>query len=477
MLVLRETNTLCYADQNSEDGVLDWLDDTLTFHDEKPQYVRRRGIVTRVSDGTPLRLLHRNPPRFAAGLLPHVLVCGKRDDVAVQRVDQRTPEFQRDPHADLAWLHDYQRAAVDKALRYERGILHMPTGSGKTECAVAIDRAYGARYRVLFVAHRAQLAVQARDRFAARGVPDEELGLFAQGAHEQARVTFATYQSLLSDLTRAPRGGPASTLLLAADMLLADECHTAPAETFARVLSACHARVRIGLSATPLARGDGRSVLAVAHLGPVIHRVTAAELVAAGRIARPEVVLLPCSQSYPFRSTSWTALYRRLVTDSTKRNGIVVQAVRECEKPALVFVQHVEHGKRLARELGRAGMNVEFVWGTHSVAWRKSRIRDLERGALDAIVTSAVMQEGVDIPSVRTVVIAAGGKSTIAAIQRAGRGMRTAPGKATFTVIDIADSDCKPLERHARARAAAYRREGYELRVETKYLTAGGTVA
>jgi len=60
-------------------------------------------------------------------------------------------------------------------------------------------------------------------------------------------------------------------------------------------------------------------------------------------------------------------------------------------------------------------------------------------------------------------VIASGGKSVIAALQRIGRGMRTNNGaKSTFKVYDILDLGVPSLEKHSRRRMNTYVRESYE---------------
>jgi superfamily II DNA or RNA helicase len=77
-----------------------------------------------------------------------------------------------------------------------------------------------------------------------------------------------------------------------------------------------------------------------------------------------------------------------------------------------------------------------------------------------------VVQEGVDVPALRSVVIAAGGQSTIAAIQRVGRGLRTQAGKTSCDVWEFLDRGQRWLEAHSRARRRAYEAEGYTVLVE-----------
>jgi len=253
-----------------------------------------------------------------------------------------------------------------------------------------------------------------------------------------------------------------------AEGLGVSNCHVLPADSFWRVaMKASSAYFRIGMSGTPLARGDKRSLLAVAATGPVIFRLKPDVLIERGVIARPRIRMLPCMQASGFTPT-WNDAYRDLVVNSVPRNRLVVEATRRAAKPALVFVKEVDHGRLLAVALNKAGVRTEFVFGADDTDERRAATARLERGELDALIASVVFQQGVDIPSLASVIVAAGGKSTIASLQRIGRGMRTDGGKkAEFEVYDILDRGNKWLEKHAKARQRAFLKEGHEVVVES----------
>ena len=97
---------------------------------------------------------------------------------------------------------------------------------------------------------------------------------------------------------------------------------------------------------------------------------------------------------------------------------------------------------------------------------RRAAIRRLVHGDTDILIANVIFQEGIDIPELQSVVIAAGGKSTIAILQDVGRGMRkyTAEGavaKSAFQVFDFADRGSAVLARHTRGRLEAYAVEKY----------------
>lgn len=420
---------------------------------------------------------------FPSGLLPQVKKAAQAAGMEVQVFDRRTNVLKVDPDADLAWLRDYQREAVDRAVVRRRGILWLPTGAGKTEIAFGITRAMPGRW--LFLVHRNTLMDQTADRYMKRS-PLETVGRVGDGRWDFDwrcdNFVCATFQSVAAAMKS---GDPRATKLLhGADGIIIDECHVLPAESFLRVsLETMNAPTRIGLSGTPLARGDRRSALAVASLGPLIHRIRPETLIAKGVLAKPFVRMVRCAQSSD--KVTWAGAYADLIVKSTKRNALIVKAIRSLPQPCMIFVKEEKHGKNLEKALIQAGIPSRFIYGKTSPDGRKTAVRDLVAGRIEAMVCSVVFQEGVDIPEVRSVIIASGGKSTIAAIQRVGRGMRVEAGKVDFTVIDIADEGCgcdsplvagddtvekhpgcKWLEKHTRERRGAYRSEGYNVSTE-----------
>lgn len=433
--------------------------------------------------------------RFPAGLLPMIGKQAAADRVALDLVDQRPPPLVA-AGAVPAWLDAEQIGVYDTALRFGRGIIQMGTGGGKTEVAVALGGVAFPRARVLYLAPRAILAQQARERWQLRAseghVREERMGMLAEGERSIGRVTFGTFQTVHKGLEARNPG--ALQLLGDADVVFADECQTVAADTFYPVLMACmNARQRFGFSATPLSRGDGRSVLTEGALGPVIARVTAEELIASGRIVDARVEMHACKQfavrSHPRdlapnracaccaaiddepctvdcpsmdpRSGVFVRTYQELVVESTPRNELLRELIRVAEKPALVFVQKLEHGKLLTVLLTRAGIATRLVTGAKSTPARKKAIQDLVRGEVDVIVATSVFEAGVDIPQLRTVVNAGAGLSAIRTVQILGRVLRGAEGKTGATMLDVLDQGEPSLERHAQQRRKAYRNEGF----------------
>ena len=258
-------------------------------------------------------------------------------------------------------------------------------------------------------------------------------------------------------------------------------CHVLPANSFWRTaMKTVNAFYRIGLSGTPLSGTDLRSLYAVGALGPAIHRLKAETLIAKGVLSRPKIQMVPCKQElrpskvkaqdavnpvWGKRRTrgNWHKVQKDLIVESTARNEVVVEMCKAATKPGLVFIRQLKHARILSKMLTSEALAVDTVTGSDSTQLQQAKIDKLLRGDLDFIVCTVVLQEGVDIPDLRSVIVGTGGASAIAAIQRMGRGMRTAAGKGDFEVWDVLDDGNPILKKHAKARARAYHDEGHEV--------------
>lgn len=352
--------------------------------------------------------------------------------------------------------------------------------SGKTEIGIGVTRLLPARW--LFIVHRNGLTKQAADRYELR-TPGAVVGRIGEGVWDvpqDATFVAATFQTLSKNLARPAVKG----LLSWAEGLMVDECHTLPAETFWAVAMATpNAYFRVGLSGTPLARGDRKSLLSIAAIGPVVYRIKATDLIDEGRLAKPTIHFIEVKHP-PTSKPTWQGVYGEAIVRSPHRNRALIKACKLATKPSFLFVNQIKHGKALEKALWREGIKCAFVWGTHSTAWREQAVKDLVGGRIDVLVTSAVFQEGVDVPELRSVIVGSGGKSVIATLQRIGRGMRIERDENgevvsdTFEVWDIFDAGCgckedgggthngcRWIEKHTRTRVHAYVSEGYETSV------------
>ncbi len=491
--------------EDADSTELNWLASYLSYRDSR--WVPSKGRIV----DTHTCLLNRLTNEFPAGLARAAYQQARKEGIELEAADDRVEPCEPDLDADLEWLRHHpavpdreithQIEAIEAVAKKKRGILWLPTGSGKTEIAIGLTRRLPCRW--LFFVHRADLLRQAADRYEVR--TGEPAGIVGDGMHkipDGCRFVVCSFQTA----HRGIEGNKKEVLYLVeqwAEGIICDEVHSAAASTFfSTVMRTEAAYYRVGLSATPLARSDGRNLLLIGGIGPVIYRVQPQVLVELGLLAKPTIRMLEHKHEHSGKA-SWRSVYSHHVVKSPGRNATVLDAVRRAEKPCLVFVTQLKHGRELTKKLEEAGMPTRFAYGQKSTAQRSELVTQLERGYCEVLVCNVVFQEGVDIPSLRSVVIAGGGASKIASVQRMGRGMRAdaKTGKTAFEVWDVADvgcgctdrkspkgdnqwaldidddlpgtihKSCKWLEKHTRARRRAYEQEGFEVIAEGSQLS------
>jgi len=441
---------------------LDWLDGYLTVEPPGAEY--SEAYEAGVWDGT-VHLFSRKQSRFLAGLSRMVAGRAREAGVAFDFVDSRpsVPGGDRNAAAARAavfvWLRDYQHAAVQEAIRRGRGILSMPTGSGKTQCFSAIGSAVRCRWLVLV--DTKDLMHQAAERYY--HLTGEAAGLAGDGEWSPRRYTVATLQTLHKNM-----GDPrVARLLEETEGVIGDEVQVLSADEFSKVAMACtNAWWRLGFSATPFERSDEADYRAIGILGPLIHDVPPRPLIEAGWLCEPEVFCV--RHRHEKMTGSFPVVYEAGVTLNEARNALVRQVAVDRElasRPAMVFFSKLAHGRALDRDLSKYVRTV-FVEGASSTRARDGARHQLRIGLRDVLVTSKVFNKGIDIPEVESAVNAAAGASRIDALQKVGRIMRVCEGKPrTVRFFDVYDQGNRWLEAHARARVEAWRSRDYRVRI------------
>ena len=443
---------------NAEESA--WLWEFLAFEDQSRKWMPsvRHGkadAFTRLYD----RMLNRIP----TGVVDLVRDRAPMDGYAIEIEDQRLMPCEWDVQADIAWLRDYQDEGVRLGRQWERGVFDWVTGGGKTEAIIALSQVFPCK--TLVIAPSIDLVLQASERYTLR--TGKKAGTIGEGKWKpDSRFTVSTFKTLADRLR--DEDPVCIAFLDSIEMVLVDEVHLAAADTIFGVLMAMpNAYFRYGFSGTPLQRTDQRSILAVAAVGRVIHKIEPKTLQDLGILATPEIRMVPIDHGDLFRMT-YQGLYGEAIVRSTERNRLIVEMCAAADKPALCFVKQVSHGQTITDKLQRAGIKADFAWGDLRSGSRKSSLDALMVGDTDVLVCNVIFQTGIDLPELRSCVIACGGKSPIAVLQRIGRGMRIAPGKTTFQVWDVLDGNQKTLERHAKDRHRVYRSQGYEVEEITR---------
>ena len=144
------------------------------------------------------------------------------------------------------------------------------------------------------------------------------------------------------------------------------------------------------------------------------------------------------------------------IVHNAERNDAIIRLAEKCRLngPTCIIVDRTEHGLILAQALRRP-----FVYGGTAKREREDAWRRFRGGELDCVIVSKIGDEGLDLPNIRFLILAAGGKAQHRQIQRLGRGMRASEGKTHLIAFDFFDNLGFHLPKHARARERLYEKE------------------
>jgi superfamily II DNA or RNA helicase len=374
----------------------------------------------------------------------------------------------------LRW---YQEAALAAWLAADRrGVVALPTGAGKTLVAMAAIARLGVAALIL-VPTRVLLDQWARALAAAWPLPIDgrdastsrasSIGRLGDGEHQLAPITVATYASAVG---WAPRIGDRFGLVIV------DEAHHVGAWCPGEVLEMLVAPFRLGLTATP---PDAPRELA-ARVGPVVYALAIDELVGDGLAAyRLETVPIALEREERERYRTLRARFAGAYAEQARRGELgwrrfVRQAARSARGRAALYAWRgyrallaYPAGKREAlRELLRrhAGQRTLVFTADNATAYAIARellvvpitheIRKAERaavierfraGELSVLVSSQVLDEGLDVPDADVAIIVGGTSSSRRHVQRIGRVLRPRDGKRAviyeLVVLESTEAD------------------------------------
>ena len=346
-------------------------------------------------------------------------------------------------------LRPYQIAAVEAMVAGVQGVVEAPCGSGKTTTAVAAIGRGG--QPSLVIAHTHALLGQWCEQIWT--LLKVRAGTVTEGVCNPSRLTVATVQTLV-------RLEPLDFQELVArfGLVLLDECHHVPASTFRDVLSRIPALYRFGLTATP-ERDDGLGPLVGFTLGPTLHRVGYDELVGAGYLQRPEVCTIRTSFTFDWKGPEdWGRCMQALVQDPERNNLIARLVAREvaADHTVLILSTRIEHLELIRVALAERGIVAEVLVGKTKASDRASILERFRSGSLRVVLSSQLADEGLDVPRLDRLVLAAPSKARGRTVQRLGRIMRCHPGKVAPVLFDLVDSAVGPLRWQAVQRQRAY---------------------
>ena len=340
----------------------------------------------------------------------------------------------------------WQSAALEsldqiRSKSYRRALVAVATGLGKTWLAafdvLAVGQALNRSPRVLIIAHRAEILIQA----------EATVRTAMQSEWEDTRVTW--YLGATSDmsgdlvvasvqkLTRPE--GLAELDRQYFDYAVIDEVHHAQAPSYRRVMARLNATFTLGLTATP-ERTDGVDVASLFDDVLAWH-ATVGDGIAEGSLV--PFHYLGLKDDVDFEQIPWrngrfdpTTLEEKL-ENSERMERLWTAWQSDPDARTLIFCCSRRHALYTRDWLRRRKVRAAAVFSGNGGDSRSASLSEFIDGELQALCVVDLFNEGLDVPDVDRVVMLRPTASTVIFLQQLGRGLRAAENKLRLQVIDF----------------------------------------
>lgn len=373
-------------------------------------------------------------------------------------------------------LRDYQKEALSTWLTDKKGVIVLPTGAGKT--FVALKGIEALNCSTLVVVPTLDLVDQWRENITEFMKGDIKIGEYTGRKKTLEAITISTYDSAYINV---------ENLGNKFKLLIFDEVHHLPSEGYRHIAEMCASPYRMGLTAT-YKREDGLHFMLPRLVGGKVYEVKADEL-AGDHLSEYEtrkikVEMFPEEQEEYAKNIKIFRNYiranrirMRKPEDFQKvvyRSGYdprawrAVKARNEARKIAYNSQSKIDELERLL-QLHKRDRIIIFTRYNDLVYYISKRffipcithktdkhertevLKKFKTGVYTAIVSSQVLDEGIDVPEANVGIILSGTGSVREYTQRLGRILRPTEKKAVlYEVISGGTAEIRTSARRSK---------------------------
>ncbi len=368
--------------------------------------------------------------------------AGWKKPEVLRVVDSSSSEIQRGEESKVRPRGAQHEALYELKLAREEGIkaglVAAATGVGKTYLAAFDSLDFN---RVLFVAHREEILRQARESYAV--IREDENHTYFNGREKDPKgdVVFASVQTLRNEDYLEEYFSPEEF-----DYIVVDEFHHAAADSYLNVLNYFEPEFLLGLTATPY-RMDNRDIFALCN-DNLLYEIDLKDAI-------NRDLLVPFKyygihdievdyDEITFQNGRYNSRELERSLSTHRRADLIYNNYRKLAGArTLGFCATINHARYMADYFSNRDKNLNAVC-VHSSSDRGENFmpRDqavaaLNRGDIDIIFAVDIFNEGVDIPSLDTVLFLRPTESYVVFLQQLGRGLRKYEEKDYLTALDF----------------------------------------
>lgn len=353
-------------------------------------------------------------------------------------------------------LRPYQVEALDaidnaEAEGHNRQLVVLPTGTGKTVLFSSLMA--NRKGRRLCLVHRDELVRQTVRKLSDAGL---RAGVIKANENDVTYdVAVASVQTLSRDrrLAQYVRHG-------AANLIVVDEAHHAPAPSYRKVIDAVLAPggLLVGVTATPDRKTHEETILPTgtpvvtmrAGMRKVFEHLTyyrqLTDMIAEGWLC--DVIPVTTETDMDMSSVSviaddWADGDLGEALDAADAYSDIIRnwSRYASDRPTIAFLPTVATSRTLTERLIERGIPAAHIDGTTPLEDRQVVYRNLRDGKIRVLSNCMVLTEGFDEPSVSCVIVARPTQSRALFAQMIGRGTRLFPGKSDCLVMSVTSHD------------------------------------
>lgn len=335
-------------------------------------------------------------------------------------------------------LRHYQQKGLDDLKQFfaqggKRAVFYLPTGGGKTRCAIEITTmAREKNKKVLFLCHRKDLVKQAWERFAAQGIYPGIL----QGTNTFKPHSEVTVGSIQTFASRKKFGWEFDF-----DLVIVDECHVcAGSKHYQDLFKSWNNLPIVGLSATPFSKGLGRQgMFEKIIVGASIEQLIEDKFLVDCEIYAPSE---PDLKGVKIVAGDY---HQKQLGQAVNKSELIGDIVEHWFKlgenrQTIVFATNIEHSRSIVEQFKAKGVDAVHLDCYEKEDERNAILERFKKQEFKILSNVSLLSEGWDCPATSCMILARPTRSIIRYIQMVGRILRPYDDKTICTLLDHSGS-------------------------------------
>lgn len=347
---------------------------------------------------------------------------------------EKSFEYKKDIKSNAMQKKVLEKIDFLRANNEKKALVVAATGSGKTYLSL-LDILKVKANRVLFLVHRENILIKAMNTFTLH-IKEKSTGLFTGNKKELDKdYIFSTIQTMSKNFN--------SFKIDDFDYIVVDEAHHITSKSYKLVLNYFKTNFLLGLTATPN-RMDNESIY------EFFDDNIAGDISISDALSNKLIVPFHYYGISDIKDIDYTKFNLTDINELSKalminrRVDLIIEQMRFYsysgeKRRALAFCCSKKHCEYMNIEFNKKGIKSISLTSEDSIVNREKYINELEddNEQLEVIFTVDIFNEGIDIPSVNTVLLLRPTDSSIVFTQQLGRGLRKHKDKEFLTILDF----------------------------------------